>query len=131
MDLARAAGTSQARISSYESGHVRPSASTRARLDAGLQPRPSLRLERNRQALIDLAAVHDLTNVRVFGSVARAADQPDSDVDLLVTAAPGTGLVAMSKFALAAEELLGCPVDVVTDGGLDPSSSVAREALAV
>lgn len=131
MDLARAAGTSQARISSYESGHVQPSASTRARLDAALEPRPSVRLGRNRQALIDLAAAHGLTNVRVFGSVARAADQPDSDVDLLVTAAPGTGLFALSNFALAAEELLGCPVDVVTDGGLDQNSSIAREALAV
>lgn len=131
MDLARAAGTSQARISSYESGHVQPSAPTRARLDAALGPRPSELLDRNRRALIDLAADHGLTNVRVFGSIAKAADQPDSDVDLVVTAAPGTGLVAVSKFALAAEKLLGCPVDVVTDGGLDPSSSVALEALAV
>src|SRR5690606_16780627 len=40
-------------------------------------------LER-RSALLDAAARHGASNVRVFGSVARGSDRPDSDIDLLV-----------------------------------------------
>jgi len=38
-----------------------------------------------RQAVIDLAAKHGASNVRVVGSVARGQARPDSDVDLLMT----------------------------------------------
>lgn len=76
-----------------------------------------------------LARRHRLGNVRVFGSVARGTDRLGSDIDLLVTAEPGVGLFDISAFALELEELLGAPVDVLTDGGLDPESRIAAEAL--
>jgi len=37
-----------------------------------------------RQAVLDLAAKHGASNVRIFGSVARGEARPDSDIDLLV-----------------------------------------------
>jgi len=40
------------------------------------------RLRRHRQAMIEAAANHGATNVRVFGSVARGEDSATSDVDL-------------------------------------------------
>lgn len=129
--LARRAGTSQARVSSYESGAVVPAPSTQARLLDALRPLPSESLHRNREAVKRLARTHRLDNVRVFGSVARGADRLGSDVDLLVTAESGVGLFDLSAFALEAEKLLGAPVDVVTDGGLDPESRIATEALAL
>jgi predicted nucleotidyltransferase len=129
--LARAAGTSQARISSYESGAVVPTESTQRRLLEALRPLPSEVLDRNRDTVKRLARQHHLHNVRVFGSVARGTDQPGSDVDLLVTAEPGTGLFTVSAFALDVEELLGTPVDVLVDSGLDPASTIGAEALAL
>jgi hypothetical protein len=42
-------------------------------------------LAKRRREVIDLAARHGFRNVRVFGSVARGDDGPESDIDLLVT----------------------------------------------
>lgn len=126
--VADAAGTSQARVSSYESGKVTPSPETRRRLLAAVRPRPSALLSRHRAAVKRLATEHGLSHVRVFGSVARGVDTPESDVDLLVTPAPKTSLVDITAFALDVEDLLGTRVDVVSDRGIDPGSSIAREA---
>jgi uncharacterized protein len=46
--------------------------------------------ETHRQALLALAARHGVTDLRVFGSMARGDSGPDSDVDLLVRPLPGT-----------------------------------------
>jgi uncharacterized protein len=40
------------------------------------------RVRRHRQDLIAAAAAHGIQNLRVFGSVARGEDRPDSEVDL-------------------------------------------------
>lgn len=127
-ELARLAGTSQGRISSYETGAVAPTQAVAARLLAAARPRPSVVLARERAAVRRSARRHGLTNVRIFGSVARGTDRPSSDVDLLVTAAPGTGLFALSAFVGEVEGLLGTHVDVMTDGALDPASDIAVAA---
>lgn len=44
------------------------------------------RLARRRTAVLALAARHGMTDLRVFGSVTRGDDRPDSDLDLLVEA---------------------------------------------
>jgi uncharacterized protein len=52
-------------------------------------------------------------NVRVFGSVARGEETPDSDVDLLVDfPAEERGLFPLLRLAREVEELVGRPVDV-------------------
>ena len=52
-------------------------------------------------------------NVRVFGSVARGEETPDSDVDLLVDyPAAERGLFPLLKLAAEVEGLVGRPVDV-------------------
>lgn len=65
-----------------------------------------------------IAARHGLSNVRVFGSVARGTADERSDLDLLVDAEPGTGLFALSAFAGEVEDLLGVPTQVATMHGL-------------
>ena len=52
--------------------------------------------------------------------MARGDDNPDSDVDLLVDAPPGTPALALCRLAVDAEELLHKSVDVVTEGFLYP-----------
>jgi len=102
VELATQAGVTQSVISAYESGQRQPSIPALARLieSAGFEltlgvRRPPGRLRRlsgpvgrrvrrHRQDLIAAAAAHGIQNLRVFGSVARGEDRPDSDVDLLV-----------------------------------------------
>jgi uncharacterized protein len=67
-----------------------------------------------------LATQHGARNVRVFGSVARGEDRPDSDVDLLVDVEPGRSLLDVIALEQDLEVLLGRPVDVQTDAGLSP-----------
>ena len=77
-------------------------------------------LHPHRRAILELATRHGARNVRVFGSVARGEDRPDSDVDLLVEVEQGRSLLDVIALEQDLEALLGRPVDVQTDGGLSP-----------
>jgi len=55
-----------------------------------------------------------------FGSTARGEAGPASDVDLLVEMEQGRTLLDLVGFWQDVEELLGCRVDVITDGGISP-----------
>jgi uncharacterized protein len=77
-------------------------------------------LASQRQAVLALAARHGLRNVRVFGSSLRGEDGPNSDVDLLVTVEPGRTLLDVIGFEQDVEDLLGRPVDVVSEAGVSP-----------
>jgi predicted nucleotidyltransferase len=55
--------------------------------------------------------------VRIFGSVARGEDTAGSDLDLLAVLPPRTGLIGVSRLALQLEDILGVPVDIVSDRG--------------
>ena len=57
------------------------------------------------------SAAHDVTNLRVFGSVARGEDRPDSDVDLLVDLPPHMGLLGLGRVQADLEAILGAKVD--------------------
>lgn len=72
-----------------------------------------------------------MTNVRVFGSAQRGTDAPGSDLDILVSARPGVGLLSIASFSRQASELLGVEVDVATDGGLRPDHEILATATAV
>ena len=77
-------------------------------------------LARFRREILETAARHGARNIRVFGSVARGEDRPDSDVDLLVDLEPGRTLLDVIGFEQDLQELLGRKVDVLTEGGLSP-----------
>jgi len=82
--------------------------------------RPSTALQINREAIRAVAARCRATNPRVFGSVARGDDTPDSDLDLLVDPLPGATLFDLGGLQIELEELLGVHVDVLTPGDLSP-----------
>lgn len=121
----------QPNIAAYESGRRNPSAEMVERLRKAARPLPHVLIDEHRDALVALAAEHGLTNVRLFGSVQRGDDGPDSDVDLLVKVRPKTGLLTIAAFARRAEELLGVPVDVVSEGGLRPDHPVVATAVSL
>ncbi|MBV8603474.1 MAG: nucleotidyltransferase family protein [Pelomonas sp.] len=78
-------------------------------------------IESHREQLLAIARRRGITSVRVFGSMARDEALEDSDVDLLVTLAPGTSGLALGGLLLDAQELLGRHVDVVTETSLHPA----------
>jgi len=78
-------------------------------------------IETHRAELLALARRRGVTGVRVFGSMSRGDGSAGSDVDLLVTLAPGISALALGGLLLDAQELLGRRVDVVTEASLHPA----------
>jgi len=74
----------------------------------------------NRGRILALAERYGARNVRLFGSLARGESETAQDVDLLVDVEEGRSLLDLVGFWQDLEELLGCRVDVLTDGGLSP-----------
>jgi len=138
-ELAVRAGVAQSVISAYESGHRQPALPTLAALvdaagyelaiDVRPQPRRLSRLSgpigqrvrRRRKALAATAAAHGVTNLRVFGSVARGQDGPDSDLDLLADLPPGMGLFGLGRVQADLEAIIGSRVDLVPADDLKPA----------
>ena len=75
-------------------------------------------LQAKRAEILRLAEQHGARNIRMFGSVARGEATEESDVDFLVDLEPGRSLLALGGLLMDLRELLGCPVDVVTEKGL-------------
>ncbi|MGQ0846821.1 MAG: nucleotidyltransferase domain-containing protein [Sporichthyaceae bacterium] len=136
-ELAIRAGVAQPVISAYESGRREPSLPTLTKLVEATGHRMDIqlvlespavrgvattglgaRLRRHRRALIAAAEARGAHNIRVFGSVARGEDNPDSDIDLLVDLDRGVGLVGLAGLARELSEMLGVPVDVVPANSL-------------
>ena len=138
-ELVLRAAVAQSVISAYEAGRRQPSLPTLARLidaavcdlvvDIQRQP-PQLnrrsgpvgrQVRRKRRDLVAAAAAHDVTNLRVFGSVARGEDRADSDVDLLADLPPGMGLFGLGRVQAELEAILGAKVDLVPASDLKPT----------
>jgi uncharacterized protein len=137
-ELAARAGVTQSVISAYESGHRQPAIPTLAALvDAtGYQLVMSLRrqprrmgrlsgpvgrrVRRHRHDVVAAAAAHGVRNLRVFGSVARGQDRPDSDVDLIVDLPAGMSLFGLGRVQAELEAILGTRVDLVPAQDLKP-----------
>ncbi|WP_230205303.1 nucleotidyltransferase family protein [Parafrankia elaeagni] len=90
-------------------------------------------LRRRRADVYAIARRYGVSNIRVFGSVARAEADNASDVDLLVDLAPGRGLFDLGGFISDTEATLNVHVDVTTVAGLRPRlrPRVLAEAVAL
>ena len=75
-------------------------------------------LKDKREEVLRIAKEHGAYNIRVFGSVARGEAGPDSDIDVLVDLEPGRSLLDHVALWQDLEDLLGCKVHVVTEGGI-------------
>lgn len=112
-ELARAAAVAQPNLSAYENGRRSPSPEVLDRIRQAFRSRPSVRVQRHREAMRALVAEHHGSAPRLFGSVARGDDGPDSDVDLLVDFSEEARLFDEIGLRLALSDLLGVRVDVV------------------
>jgi hypothetical protein len=88
-------------------------------------------LNAKRDEIRSIAANHGAFNVRIFGSVVRGEAGPDSDVDFLIDVGPTTSSWFPAGLILDLEEILGRPVEVVTEKALHPyiRERVLREAM--
>ena len=76
--------------------------------------------EAQREEITRIAARHGARSVRLFGSHAHGEPTPSSDVDLLVELGPESTLLDLIAIKQDVEDLLGCPVDVVTEAAVSP-----------
>lgn len=84
-------------------------------------------LRERRAEIIETARARGASRIRVFGSVARGDATEHSDIDFLVDLDPGRGLFDLGGLLMDLQDLLGHPVDVVTETAL--RSRVAQRVL--
>ncbi len=80
--------------------------------------RPSLAFEAHREEIRRIVATNRGLNPRVFGSVLHGEDTEESDLDILIDAAPRFTLFDMARIALEIERLINKKVDVRTPDDL-------------
>jgi len=90
-------------------------------------------VEKNRKQILSIAKENGITNVRVFGSMARNEAGPESDLDLLVDIEKGQSGFALGGFLSDVTELVHRKVDVVTEKSLNTRirEKVLNEAIAL
>jgi len=76
------------------------------------------------EAILHLAKNYGIRRVRLFGSVARGEERPESDIDVLVDFEPGRSLLDQVGFRQDLEELLGRRPDSVVSGRVDAAAAV-------
>ena len=81
----------------------------------------------------ELKRKYGVKTLAVFGSMARGDDREGSDVDVLVSFEGGTTFDRYFDLKFHLEEMLGRPVDLVTDKALRPQMrpQIDREAINV
>lgn len=77
-------------------------------------------VRRHQSEIRRIATRHGARTIRVFGSTARNTARDSSDIDLLIELEPGRSLLDLIAIKQDLEEVIGRPVDVVTEAGLSP-----------
>ena len=95
--------------------------------------RPSIALQRHREAIRQIVERHHARNPRIFGSVLHGHDTDESDLDILVDTTEETSLFDIGAIQTELTELLGVKVDVLTPGALPDrwKTKVLKEAQSV
>ncbi len=72
-------------------------------------------LQKNRKKIYEIAEKHGVSNIRVFGSVARGEEKKNSDVDLLVALGKKTSLMTLVRLEKSLEKETGRKVQIISD----------------
>jgi uncharacterized protein len=88
-------------------------------------------IQQHREDILRVTARHGAGNVRLFGSLARGEETPESDVDILVDVTGETTPWFPGSLVVDLEQLLRRPVQVVVRRSLSPliREAVLREAV--
>ncbi|MBI4665157.1 MAG: nucleotidyltransferase family protein [Nitrospinae bacterium] len=90
-------------------------------------------LIQKRDDILRIAREHGARGIRLFGSVARGEELPDSDVDFLVELEEGRSLLDLGGMQMDLQDLLGRKIDIVTEKGVRPriKDRIYREAVPI
>ncbi|MDI9639095.1 nucleotidyltransferase family protein [Geitlerinema splendidum] len=78
-------------------------------------------LREKRDQILEIAAQHGAFNVRVFGSVVRGEETPESDIDFLIDYDPKKVTPWFpGGLLMDLQDLLGRKVDVLTERSISP-----------
>ncbi len=90
-------------------------------------------LHEKRMDIQEIAAKHGAFNLRVFGSVVRGEETEDSDIDFLVSTGQKISPWFPGGLILELEKMLGRPIEIVTEKGLNSliRSQVIMEAVSL
>lgn len=72
-------------------------------------------LQKNREKIYEIAEKYGVSNIRVFGSVARGEETKNSDVDLLAALDKKTSLMALIRLEKSLEKETGRKVQIISD----------------
>ncbi len=72
------------------------------------------------EAIAEICQRYHVRSLRIFGSVARGTAKRSSDVDVLVAFAEPASLLDLVRLQRELSEVLGQPVDLVTEKALSP-----------
>lgn len=128
-ELARRSGVPQPLISAIESGKREATPSVAAALEGALRVRPSVVVERLREAVLGVVKDNHGRAVHVFGSAARGDDRPDSDIDFLVEFDEDADIIDLLTLEEELARLLTVPVDVVSAGSSSRVTAAARREM--
>ena len=87
-------------------------------------------IKEKKTAILKLAQLHGIKNVRLFGSMVRDEATAASDVDFLVDLEEGRDLFDLGELLMDLQDLLKRKVDLVTDNSLHPKirTQILKEA---
>lgn len=74
-------------------------------------------LRRHKPQILSLAGEYGISDIRVFGSVARGEENANSDLDLLVHVPDTISLLQFARLQSDLSETLHIRVDIVPEGG--------------
>jgi predicted nucleotidyltransferase len=77
-------------------------------------------IKSRREDILDITTKYGAKNIRVFGSMARGEESPDSDLDIIVEMDEGSSLLDIIAIKQDIEDLLGLKVDIVTEASISP-----------
>ncbi len=76
--------------------------------------------DEKRSEILSITAKYGASNVRLFGSIARGENRPESDIDILVNLEEGRSLLDLIALKQDLEDLCHCKVDVLTEHSISP-----------
>lgn len=126
---ATAAGLSQRRIA-VALGRSQPEVSRLIKLSCAqphLASPLSRRVAKHRDRIRRTVEAAGASNPRIFGSVARGEDTPESDIDLMIDIPASFSLIDLARLQQSLEQILEHRVDVVPARGL--KGSMAAHAI--
>jgi predicted nucleotidyltransferase len=77
-----------------------------------------LLLQQKKEQILAIAAQYGASNIRIFGSVAKGKETPESDIDFLVELAPDRTLLDQIGLIQSLQDLLKCNVDLAEEDSL-------------